>query len=177
MEIRGHFMKKLLALLLVLALAIGMTGCLFSPQDVPDYTSPTVSTTTAAPTTPVTTAPALPPIDEDGVYNSKEDVALYIHTYGHLPDNYVTKDEAKALGCTSLGRIKDYLENGAIGGDIFYNREGLLPKMDGRTYYECDIDTWNKTSRGAKRIVFSSDGLIYYTDDHYSSFTLLYGEP
>ena len=169
-------MKKLLALLLVLALALGMTGCLLLPQEAPDYSSPAITTTTAAPSTPVTTAPTQPPIDKDGVYNSKEDVALYIHTYGCLPPNYVTKNEAKALGCTSLGRIEDYLKKGAIGGDIFYNREGLLPKKDGRTYYECDIDTWNKTSRGAKRIVFSNDGLIYYTDDHYGSFTLLYGE-
>ena len=52
----------------------------------------------------------------------------------------------------------------------------LLPKADGRTYYECDIDTIGKTSRGAKRIIFSNDGLIYYTEDHYESFTQLYGE-
>ena len=64
----------------------------------------------------------------------------------------------------------------AIGGDKFGNREGLLPKKNGRQYYECDIDTVGKSSRGAKRIVFSDDGLIYYTDDHYESFTLLYGE-
>ena len=60
------------------------------------------------------------------------------------------------------------------GGDVFQNREGLLPKVKGRTYYECDIGTTGKKSRGSKRIVFSNDGLIYYTDDHYESFTLLY---
>lgn len=168
-------MKKMLALLLVLALALGVWGCQFPPDTVPP--SPAGSTGQQLEATTGPTTPALPPIDRDGVYNSKEDVALYIHTYGCLPDNYVTKSEAKAMGCKSLGRIGDYLKHGAIGGDVFHNREGLLPSQAGRTYYECDIDTWNKTSRGAKRIVFSSDGLIYYTDDHYRSFTLLYGEP
>ena len=63
-----------------------------------------------------------------------------------------------------------------IGGSRFGNYEGLLPEAEGRTYTECDIDTLGAEKRGAKRIVFSNDGLIYYTDDHYASFTLLYGE-
>ena len=58
----------------------------------------------------------------------------------------------------------------------FGNYEGLLPEADGRTYAECDIDTLGADSRGAKRIVFSNDGLIYYTEDHYETFELLYGE-
>ena len=73
--------------------------------------------------------------------------------------------------------MERYAPGKAIGGDTFQNREGLLPKKSGRTYKECDIDTLGKSSRGAKRIVFSNDGLVYYTDDHYKSFTLLYGEP
>jgi len=63
-----------------------------------------------------------------------------------------------------------------IGGDRFGNYEGLLPDAEGRTWTECDIDTLHEKNRGAKRIVFSNDGLIYYTEDHYESFTLLYGE-
>ena len=63
-----------------------------------------------------------------------------------------------------------------IGGDRFGNYEGLLPEKDGRTYYECDIDTLGAETRGVKRIVYSSDGFIYYTEDHYESFELLYGE-
>lgn len=172
-------MKRLLALLLVLALTLGLCGCQFAVLDGSISTSQLDCpiNTQLTPPSATKTDPDLPDIDENGVYNSKEDVALYIHIYGRLPSNYVTKDEARALGCESLGHIGDYLEDGAIGGDVFKNREGLLPKKSGRTYYECDIDTWNKTSRGAKRIVFSNDGLVYYTDDHYESFTLLYGEP
>ena len=58
---------------------------------------------------------------------------------------------------------------------MFGNYEGLLPKAEGRVWYECDIDTLGSKRRGAKRIVFSSDGLVYYTGDHYESFTELYG--
>ena len=115
------------------------------------------------------------PIDEEGWYYSADDVSLYLYTYGTLPDNYITKDEAEELGWTH-GSVEQYAPGCAIGGDIFYNREGLLPKEQGRTYYECDIDTDGYHSRGARRIVFSNDGLIYYTDDHYESFELLYGE-
>lgn len=114
-------------------------------------------------------------IDRDGYYYSKDDVALYIHTYGELPENFITKSEAEELGWEG-GSVERYLEGAAIGGDKFGNREGLLPKKSGRVYYECDIDTNGRSSRGAKRIVFSNDGLIYYTDDHYESFTMLYGE-
>ena len=118
---------------------------------------------------------ARPAIDEDGYYTTKEDVALYIHTYGRLPDNFITKKEAESLGWSG-GGLDDYAYGCCIGGNKFGNYEGLLPEKDGRKYTECDIDTMHASKRGAKRIVFSNDGLIYYTDDHYESFTLLYGE-
>ena len=115
-------------------------------------------------------------VDEDGWYTSKEEVALYIHLYERLPENYVTKKEAEEAGWHG-GNVERYTGEGtAIGGSRFGNREGLLPEEQGRTYTECDIDTPGSNSRGAKRIVFSNDGLIYYTDDHYESFELLYGE-
>lgn len=114
-------------------------------------------------------------IDEDGWYYSKNEVALYIHTYGRLPGNYITKKQAQKLGWSS-GSLEKYAPGKAIGGDKFGNYEGLLPDAPGRTYTECDIDTKGAKKRGAKRIVFSNDGLIYYSDDHYESFTLLYGE-
>ncbi len=115
-------------------------------------------------------------LSEDGAYTSKEDVAAYIYEYGHLPDNFITKKEAKALGWVSKeGNLAEVAPGMSIGGDYFGNYEGLLPEEDGRDYYECDIDS-DGGYRGAKRIVFSNDGLIYYTEDHYESFELLYGE-
>lgn len=114
-------------------------------------------------------------IDENGTYDSAKDVALYIHTYNKLPPNYITKKEAKALGWNG-GSLEDYASGKCIGGDRYGNYEGLLPEKKGRHYTECDIGTLGKSSRGAKRIVFSNDGLIYYTKDHYKTFTLMYGE-
>ncbi len=150
------------------------------PQEtLPEETSPQTTTpeVTSAPTTPAPTTPqpTEPKLDKKGYYYSKDDVALYIHTYGCLPDNFITKDEARDLGWNG-GSLERYAPGMAIGGDRFGNYEGLLPTKKGRKYTECDIDTKGKSSRGAKRIVFSNDGLIYYTDDHYESFTLLYGE-
>lgn len=113
-------------------------------------------------------------IDENGTYTCKEDVALYIHTYNHLPSNFITKNKAKELGWdSSKGNLGKVAPGMSIGGDKFGNREGLLPKKDGRQYYECDIDS-DGSFRNAKRIIFSNDGLIYYTEDHYESFELLY---
>lgn len=114
-------------------------------------------------------------IDQNGTYTSKEDVALYIHTYGTLPSNFITKKQAQALGWSG-GSLEPYAPGKSIGGSVFGNYEGNLPAKKGRQYTECDIDTQGKSSRGAKRIVFSNDGLIYYTGDHYKTFELLYGE-
>ncbi len=136
--------------------------------------TPTDEATTAGPdeqTEPATETV----IDENGTYTSKDDVALYIHTYGKLPSNFITKKEAEALGWTG-GSLEKYAPGKCIGGTYFGNYEGILPEKAGRRYTECDIDTLGAKSRGAKRIVFSNDGLIYYTDDHYETFTLLYGE-
>lgn len=118
-------------------------------------------------------------IAKDGVYDSKEDVALYIHTYGKLPSNYITKKEATEAGWSGNGgdKLDKYCPGKCIGGDRFGNYEGNLPKASGRQWTECDIDTLGKKNRGVKRIVFSNDGLIYYTEDHYETFELLYGEP
>ncbi|MBO4288879.1 MAG: ribonuclease [Lachnospiraceae bacterium] len=148
-------------------------------KEAPAETTTEAQQATRAPETTTAPATAAPPettkaaIDENGKYYSKDEVALYIHTYGHLPSNYVTKKEAKAAGWTG-GSLEPWFPGCAIGGDYFGNYEGLLPKKKGRTYYECDIDTKGKRSRGAKRIIYSNDGYIYYTDDHYESFTELY---
>ncbi len=115
-------------------------------------------------------------ISEDGTYTSKEEVALYLDTYGHLPSNYITKREAQDLGWDSRqGNLDEVAPGMSIGGDKFGNREGRLPKVSGRTYKECDID-YEGGHRNGKRIVFSNQGQIYYTEDHYETFTLLYGE-
>lgn len=113
-------------------------------------------------------------ITEDGLYSDPVSVALYLHTYGHLPDNYLTKSEAEKLGWdNTLGNLWDVAPGCSIGGDKFGNREGLLPSAKGRQYYECDVN-YDGGFRGGERIVFSNDGLVFYSQDHYASYTQLY---
>ena len=176
-------MKKILSILMAMVMVFTMAGCSKKPAPVPTATPAPVETAAPQPTAEPTAEPKRTeapqrtkvPIDEDGRYFSKEEVALYIHIYGKLPANFITKDEARDLGWDG-GSVEKYAPGCAIGGDKFGNREGLLPKAKGRQYYECDIDTDGYHSRGSRRIVFSNDGLIYYTHDHYENFELLYGE-
>lgn len=115
-------------------------------------------------------------IEEDGSYTSKEDVAAYLHLYSKLPQNFITKKEAQQLGWeSSAGNLDKVAPGKSIGGDRFGNYEEQLPDKKGRKYFECDID-YNGGYRGKKRIIYSSDGLIYYTEDHYQTFTQLYDE-
>lgn len=113
-------------------------------------------------------------VEEDGTYTSKEEVAVYIHTYGHLPSNYITKKEAQDLGWNSKeGNLDEVAPGKSIGGDTYGNYEGMLPVEEGRTYQECDID-FEGGYRNEKRLIFSNDGLIFYTGDHYETFEQVY---
>ena len=136
--------------------------------------TPVQPETPGQPETPA--EPEAPTLDEDGWYSDKDNVALYIHLYGKLPSNFLSKSKARSQYGWEYGPLDALAPGMSIGGSQFGNYEGQLPDAKGRTWTECDIDTVGKDSRGAKRIVFSNDGLIYYTEDHYETFELLYGE-
>ena len=176
----GHNKKQALIVILVLILALLVSMLLTDRPSEPQARDMDASQKPAAGVngqsdvrTDWQEAPA--EINKNSIFTSRDDVALYLHTFGNLPENFLTKVQARALGWQG-GDLRPYAEDVCIGGDIFNNYEGLLPIKAGRVYYECDINTLGMDSRGAKRIVYSSDGLIYYTDDHYMSFILLYGE-
>ena len=115
-------------------------------------------------------------VEEDQEYSDRDHVALYLHTFGKLPSNYISKAGAKENGWVDeQGNLQEVLPGMSIGGDRFLNAEGRLPEKDGREWKECDVD-YSGGFRNGKRIVWSDDGLIYYTEDHYESFELLYGE-
>ena len=121
----------------------------------------------------VTTAPETErKLDRNGSYTSRDDVALYIHQYGKLPGNFITKAEAQKLGWSG-GSLEKYAPGKSIGGDRFGNYEGKLPEKSGRTWHECDVN-YQGGYRGSDRLLYSTDGLIYYTEDHYNTFTQLY---
>ena len=174
-------MKKWLNLLLSALLVLTLTACGTGTADTGASADSSGTSQASSDTSQESTDETKAPSDdnallpEDGTYTSWVDVALYIHQYGCLPSNFITKKEAEKLGWTG-GSLEPYAPGMCIGGSRFGNYEGLLPEKDGRTYTECDIDTLGAEKRGAKRIVFSNDGLIYYTEDHYESFELLYGE-
>jgi len=135
------------------------------PEQLPEVTQPPKKQKI-----PAEEDEAAPFVIEGEWYQDKEHVAAYLFQFGELPGNYITKKEAQALGwVSSEGNLWDVAPGMSIGGDRFGNYEGLLPEKKGRQYYECDIDFEGKYRNG-KRIVFSNDGLVFYTDDHYESF-------
>lgn len=150
--------NKYLFVLLFALLTVGLlfTGC--TASDLPDNGAASTDATIA----------------EDGTYIAPQEVADYLHEYGHLPDNFITKKEAQALGWDNKkGNLDEVAPGMSIGGDYFGNREGLLPKADKRKYYECDVN-YTGGYRNGERIVYSNDGLIFYSADHYSNFEQLY---
>ena len=113
-------------------------------------------------------------VDEDGTYTSMEEVAVYLHTYGHLPSNYITTEEAKELGYdesqVNLGQVAP---GKSIGGDVYENEEGMIPVEEGLSYYQCDIGS-EEGERTDQRLVYSNEGDIYYTPDLFETFQLIY---
>ena len=154
-----------------------------NPQETSATTSETISETLISETsiteyseTEIVTESSIEElsVEKDGRYTTPEDVAEYIHTFGTLPSNFITKKEAQQLGWDNKkGNLWDVTDQMSIGGDYFGNYEGLLPEADGRKYTECDVN-YEGGYRGGERIVFSNDGLIFYTNDHYETFTQLY---
>ena len=164
MKIKNKWLRLALLVLVMALLAFSY----WQKADAPAPSEPAAQTL-------VTDAPAgeEASLDEDGSYTSAADVALYLHAYGRLPANFITKAEAEQAGWPG-GSLEKYCPGKCIGGDRFGNREGKLPDAPGRVWYECDINTLGASKRGAERLVFSNDGLIYYSPDHYESFTRLY---
>lgn len=177
-------MKRISALFLSLLMVLTFTGCgkdgdsgskSFLPEATDDYLYTELPGDSSYETTPDQsfsdhTESQLPA--EGKYYYDLENVVLYLDTYGTLPDNYITKNEARKLGWEG-GTPEPFLAGAAIGGDPFGNREGILP--DGE-YTECDLNTDGASSRGAERLVFSDDGHYYHTENHYESFTEVWVE-
>lgn len=145
-------------------------------EEQPDTATPTADSSSEDTAEQVeTVAPTRgPTVEEDGWYTTKDEVALYIHTYRHLPGNFISKTKARNRGwVASEGNLDEVCPGMSIGGSRYYNDEGQLPDKSGRQWTECDIN-YHGGRRGAERIVFSNDGLVFYTADHYQTFEQLY---
>ena len=139
------------------------------PENLPD--APPPATPSPRPAATPLPRPAATP---SGPIIEPQAIADYLFAYGKLPPNFITKREAQALGWdSSRNYVSDVAPGKSIGGDRFGNYEGKLPTAKGRQYYECDC-YYKKGSRNAYRIIYSNDGLVYYTDDHYNTFTQMF---
>lgn len=166
-------------LMALLLLILGQQGILplGDTADAPDAL-PT-ATIAAALTDSPTSAPTATPVrtekptaaPKQTAITAPQDIADYIFAHGTLPDNFLTKSEARQLGWdSSQNYVSDVAPGYSIGGDRFGNYEGLLPDASGRKWYEADAN-YTAGPRGAERVLYSSDGLVYYTNDHYQTFT------
>lgn len=152
-------------LMALLLLILGQQGIL--PLGDTADALPT-ATIAAALTDSPTSAPTQAP--QQTAITAPQDIADYIFAHGTLPDNFLTKNEARQLGWdSSQNYVSDVAPGYSIGGDKFGNYEGLLPDASGRKWYEADAN-YTVGPRGAERILYSSDGLVYYTNDHYQTF-------
>ena len=151
----NRLMKRLLAFAMALMLVLGCVPAL------------------AAKNKTIQIQAASYPVEKNGSYSSMEEVAVYLATYKTLPQNFITKNKAQNLGWNNrAGNLDEVAPGCSIGGDRFGNYEGQLPDKKGRKWTECDINFTGGYRQG-ERIVFSNDGLIYYTGDHYNTFTQL----
>jgi len=166
-------------LMALLLLILGQQGILplGDTADAPDAlpTATIAAALTDSPTSAPTAVPARTekPTDtpKQTTITAPQDIADYIFAHGTLPDNFLTKSEARQLGWdSSQNYVSDVAPGYSIGGDKFGNYEGLLPDASGRKWYEADAN-YTAGPRGAERILYSSDGLVYYTSDHYQTFT------
>lgn len=158
---KKRFGMKLVALLLV---AAALLGCLTTAFAASKKQS-------AAKTETLVVYAADYPVEEDGWYSTMEEVAVYLTLYEKLPGNFISKYDAENLGWDNRkGNLDKVAPGCSIGGNRFSNYEGLLPEAKGRKYTECDIN-YDGGYRNGERIVFSNDGLIFYTSDHYQTFT------
>ncbi|MCR5392223.1 ribonuclease [Olsenella sp. KH3B4] len=147
----------LVAVLLATTLGLTLTACESKSARQAEAPSPTSTA-----------------ISRDGSYTSKDDVALYLHTYGELPPNFISKTKARKAGWDpQKGNLNEVCPGKSIGGSVFYNDDHALPDAPGRTWHECDVN-YQGGHRGPERIVYSTDGLVYYTPDHYKTFEQLY---
>ncbi len=148
-----------------------------TPTPKPDKTPKPSNNATATPKPTPTPEPDLPtatPVP-DGPIIEPQAIAdwLFSHDFT-LPDNFITKKEAQALGWQNGYRyVSDAAPGKSIGGDYFGNYEQQLPTAKGRRYYECDC-WYEKGPRNAYRIIFSNDGLVFYTEDHYQTFVQMF---
>ena len=178
MKMKRSGWGRLIAFLALLTAAVVLlSACMASAADIAKSkkkkkktaqpTATAVVTETAAPAAEASPGESA---EETGPIIEPQRIADYIFEHGELPDNFITKKEAQALGWDSrYNYVSDVAPGKSIGGDYFFNFEEKLPWVKGRKYYEADC-WYTEGPRNAHRIIYSSDGQVWYTKDHYKTF-------
>ena len=167
---------KLLAMLSLLLAAVLLLGA--CSADAAVTAKKKKKKNTASPTATVTAVATVAPDGEEpgeaaGPIIEPQRIADYIFEHGELPDNFITKKEAQALGWkTRFKYVSQAAPGKSIGGDVFGNYQGKLPIVKGRKYFEADC-WYTEGPRSEYRIIYSSDGHVWYTEDHYNTFVEL----
>ncbi|WP_276526768.1 ribonuclease domain-containing protein, partial [Lonsdalea britannica] len=102
------------------------------------------------------------------------EVVESLRSTGQLPQNYVNKAQATANGWKPGKALNNTNPDGQLGGDIFENSTNLLPSVPGRVWQEADIglkNTMSRSNQPGTRLLYSNDGLLYITTDHYETAT------
>ena len=166
--------NRLIRLFVILVAAVLLlSGCAASALETAKKSR---NTAVPAPAAAVTAVPetAPEPTREPGPLEEAQRIADYLFENGRLPDTFLTKKEAQALGWDSyVNYVSDVAPGMSIGGDYFGNYEKKLPVVQGRKYYEADC-YYRGGKRNAYRIIYSTDGHVWYTEDHYNTFTELF---
>jgi len=159
---------------LLLAAILLLSSCSAGAQESAKKknASPTAAVTAAGAAETPTPMPG--PTATPGPLEAAQELADYLFEHGELPENFVTKKMAMEMGWQTIYLNPGDIEPGlTIGGDYFGNYERRLPYVKGRKYYEADC-FYQGGKRNEYRIIYSSDGHVWYTEDHYNTFTELF---
>ena len=123
-----------------------------------------------------TTPTPTPSAKDAAALAAAQELVNYLDENGCLPERFITKKEAQDLGWdSSYNYVSDVAPGKALGNNHYGNYQGLLPDAKGRKWQECDC-AYVKGKRDAYRLIYSNDGLYYFTADHYNTFTQLFPE-
>ncbi len=93
----------------------------------------------------------------------------YLIRYGKLPDYYIDINNLRELGWKDGKSPSKYAPGKMLTRGRYFNDNKHLPDAPGRLWFECDINYY-EGRRNQHRILYSNDGLMFVTYDHYETF-------
>ena len=101
--------------------------------------------------------------------NSIDGADWWIANIGELPKYYASYEYALSKGWRPRKWPSNFIPNQMITRGQYFNDDGHLPSAPGRVWFEADIN-YKLGKRNSQRVLWSNDGLIFVTYDHYETF-------